>query len=303
MWLTQTEGPYTPVINPPKVERVKAITAGLIKSLTNLPFFGKSIKPISIPTKYGKPGAFPKGKPPKAVNVPTKYTAPKKPVSSVLGKPPKPVAIKVTGGASMDKARTQANKLTTALGKTDKADPTIKIKDNASTATSHIGKVSSALNKLDGKTSHVYIVTHKRTEGGYMGGPAMSAASFARGGKLPGSSPSDKTADNLAGFIGRTPIRLRSGEFIMNEPATKMFGPLLEAMNKAGNKSIGLAGGGLALPGRADGGSAAPIVNVDPSTLTDAQMRRLAELIGESIARRMRGADSKNIRLQALGAN
>lgn len=303
--MQSVEGPYTPVINPPKVEKVKAITKDLISSLSNLPFFGKSIKPIKVPWSFGSLTG----------KVPWKGTAAaaKAIVNWKWGKAPKfpkvtgnKVKIDVSGAGAFDSAKRKANQLTEALKKADKADPNIKIKDNASTAKDHIGSVKSALSRLDGKTSHVYIVTHKRTVGGgYMGGPAMSAASFARGGRLPGASPGDPTVDNLMGFAGsrRTPIMLRSGEFIMNEPATKMFQPLLEAMNRAGNKKVGLASGGMALPGKANGGPA-PIVNVDPSTMTDPQMRQLAEYIGEAIARRMRGRpQNDNIRLKALGAN
>lgn len=326
--MQEVKGPYTPVINPPKIEKVKTAANDIIRSITKLmPFANKkggSIPPIKVPFGLGKftgpslgkaisgifkggakaakvawslapkpSGGVPKLSGGKKVTVPWKWgKAPKFP--KITGGDLK---VKIAGTGAFDKAKNKAKQLTSALKATDKIDPNIKIKDNAGTAKSHINSVRSALSRLNGKTSHVYIVTHKKTVGGYMGGPAPSAMSFARGGKLPGSSPNDPTIDNLRGFVGRSPIMLRSGEFIMNEPATKMFQPMLEAMNRAGNKSIGI-------PGRAAGGSvdtplAPPASPVGP---TDAQMRRQAELNAKALQGSTFRLDKQgNLKLLSLG--
>ncbi len=83
---------------------------------------------------------------------------------------------------------------------------------------------------------------------------------------------------------------LRSGEFIMNEPATKMFAPMLAAMNAAGNKSIGI-------PSRAAGGSATPQgipAMSGPVTLSDASIQRLAAAIL---------AGARHVSIKAVDAN
>lgn len=49
------------------------------------------------------------------------------------------------------------------LQEISKQSPSVKITDNTSTVVSNIGKVNTKLNNIDGKTSHVYIKTHKST--------------------------------------------------------------------------------------------------------------------------------------------
>ena len=66
---------------------------------------------------------------------------------------------------------------------------------------------------------------------------------FARGGRIPGA-PSDQ--DNMAAMVnGRTPIRVASGEYIVNARATQRHLPLLEEINGPGSNSDGFASGGL----------------------------------------------------------
>lgn len=63
--------------------------------------------------------------------------------------------VKMSGG-NLDSLQGQLQEIS-------KQSPNIKIADNTSTVISNIGKVSTKLNNIDGKTSHVYIKTHKST--------------------------------------------------------------------------------------------------------------------------------------------
>lgn len=66
--------------------------------------------------------------------------------------------------------------------------------------------------------------------GGWTGGSVGAIAGYAAGGRLPGQSPSDPTVDNLFGMTERgRPILVRSGEWIVSEPASDWYGDRLMA--------------------------------------------------------------------------
>lgn len=69
--------------------------------------------------------------------------------------------------------------------------------------------------------------------GGWTGGSVGAIAGYAAGGRLPGQSPSDPTVDNLFGMTERgRPILVRSGEWIVSEPASDWYGDrLMSAIN------------------------------------------------------------------------
>lgn len=68
--------------------------------------------------------------------------------------------------------------------------------------------------------------------GGLIGAYAMGGLlGFDGGGVIPGTPPAAPNVDNLLAMVGGKPISVRSGEFITNEPATKMNLPWLKASN------------------------------------------------------------------------
>lgn len=61
--------------------------------------------------------------------------------------------------------------------------------------------------------------------GGATGGLVSDIAGFASGGHIPGTPPSDPMRDNLLALVdGRTPIAVRSGEYIEPQPAVDYYG-------------------------------------------------------------------------------
>lgn len=67
--------------------------------------------------------------------------------------------------------------------------------------------------------------------GGYTGGAVASIMGFAGGGMIPGTPPAAPNVDNILAMVNGKPLKVRSGEFINNEPSTKMNLPWLKASN------------------------------------------------------------------------
>jgi hypothetical protein len=159
------------------------------------------------------------------------------------------------------------------------AKPKIDVQSNAE---EQARRARNAINSV--KSKRVYIDTIYRRGnvsanpgGTWTGGPITG---YARGGKLGGTPPSNPRADNLLGLVGQKLIGLRSGEFVMNEPATKMFGPILGAMNR-----LAMGGSRVDMPNRATGGPVSPTVTIpsDLGQMSDAQMRRQAKFNAEAL--------------------
>jgi hypothetical protein len=68
-------------------------------------------------------------------------------------------------------------------------------------------------------------------DGGYTGGAVDSIMGFAGGGMVPGTPPSAPNVDNILAMVNGRPLKVRSGEFINDEPSTKMNLPWLKASN------------------------------------------------------------------------
>lgn len=116
------------------------------------------------------------------------------------------------------------------------------------------------------------IETYRKKFFGFSGGGHVgdTMRGFASGGLISGRPPAAPHVDNRRAVVEDTgePIRVRSGEFIMNERATRRNRPLLEFLNAGGNPR--------SVRGFAFGGSPAP-VGFAPAP--DANLR-----IGEQIA-------------------
>jgi hypothetical protein len=92
------------------------------------------------------------------------------------------------------------------------------------------------------------------------GGPAGGGAgagdgAFKRGGRVPGQRPDPrrlsaklKTGDKVQAGVKKpgqddVPVRLIRGETVVNKPASDKFGPVLDQMNKLGNRAGGMSVG------------------------------------------------------------
>lgn len=73
--------------------------------------------------------------------------------------------------------------------------------------------------------------------GGFTGGAIAGIMGMYDGGVVPGSPPSNPSIDNLLATVNGKPLRIRSGEFLVNEPQTKQNMPWLKAMNAGLNMS------------------------------------------------------------------
>jgi hypothetical protein len=76
-----------------------------------------------------------------------------------------------------------------------------------------------------------------QTPGGFTGGAVDSIMGLASGGIVPGRPPARPNVDNILALVNGRPLKVRSGEFLVNEPQTKANLPWLEAMNAGVNVS------------------------------------------------------------------
>lgn len=67
--------------------------------------------------------------------------------------------------------------------------------------------------------------------GAFTGGAVASIMGFADGGLIPGTPPARPNVDNILAMVDGRPLKVRSGEFINNEPSTRMNLPWLKASN------------------------------------------------------------------------
>ncbi|RKO27653.1 phage tail tape measure protein [Pseudarthrobacter phenanthrenivorans] len=79
------------------------------------------------------------------------------------------------------------------------------------------------------------------TPGGYTGGAVDSIMGMVGGGVVPGRPPSRPNVDNILAMVNGRPLKVRSGEFITNEPQTKANLPWLKAINAGLNMDDVLA--------------------------------------------------------------
>lgn len=153
----------------------------------------------------------------------------------------------------------EIKKVLDGLDKTNKAkaEPKAKLKDEASKPLDAILRKHFELNGMRTSSTHT---THYETTGNppgpWMGGRVgawagqMSLgalARFAAGGKVPGAPPSDPRKDNVLARdeLGRA-LAVRSGEWIINEPASRLNDRLLRAINSGYNaqQALGFNSGG-----------------------------------------------------------
>lgn len=126
---------------------------------------------------------------------------------------------------------------------------------------------SGAKAKLDGLVSYMEYIQNAMSRNGWTKGQAADAARYAAkagqirnqggpipgyagGGLLPGRPPSNPRRDNLLGTDGHGLFQLRSGEFVISQPAVDMYGKgLMQALNTGQvpvvNVSSAQPGGGV----------------------------------------------------------
>ncbi|WP_159632218.1 phage tail tape measure protein [Arthrobacter sp. 8AJ] len=65
----------------------------------------------------------------------------------------------------------------------------------------------------------------------FRGGRVRDVVGFAEGGIVPGTAPSDPTQDNVLAMVNGQPLKVRSGEWIINEKSSRKYDGVLAAIN------------------------------------------------------------------------
>lgn len=116
----------------------------------------------------------------------------------------------------------------------------------------------------------------------YAGGLVNYKKGFAGGGLLPGRPPSNPNADNLVATDGHGMFRVRSGEYVISQPAVDFYGKGF--MNALNTKQVPVSAGGVYQMGGGDG-----LVTINP-----AQFNELVRAVSTAVMLDGR-AISKNI--------
>jgi hypothetical protein len=126
------------------------------------------------------------------------------------------------------------------------------------------------------------------TPGGFTGGAVDSIMGFAGGGVIPGAPPSAPNVDNILAMVNGRPLKVRSGEFINDEPSTKMNLPWLKASNAGLN--IGQTMQKRFVAGYAAGQSQPAMAGASSSTniTINAQTNATADNIAKAVGWQMR---------------
>lgn len=113
----------------------------------------------------------------------------------------------------------------------------------------------------------------------YLGGPIPG---FAGGGLLPGRPPANPSVDNLLGTNGHGMFKLRSGEYVISQPAVDFYGKGF--MNALNTMQVPVSSGGVYQMGGGDG-----LVTINP-----AQFNELVRAVSTTVMLNGR-AISKNV--------
>ncbi len=110
-------------------------------------------------------------------------------------------------------------------------------------------QTKGAVEAVDGKTATVTILTRNiqqyeeifgdtgksaglfAAQGGFTGGRVDDLLGLVGGGIVPGSPPSNPTIDNVLAMVNGKPLKVRSGEWIINETQSKKHDRTLAAIN------------------------------------------------------------------------
>ena len=106
--------------------------------------------------------------------------------------------------------------------------------NNISALQAHAQDASSAIlnvNSMQQANQYANGNAYQKPPGGFTGGSVASIMGFAGGGIVPGTPPTAPNVDNILAMVDGKPLKVRSGEFINNEPSTKANLPWLKASN------------------------------------------------------------------------
>lgn len=119
----------------------------------------------------------------------------------------------------------------------------------------------------------------------YLGGPIPG---FAGGGLLPGRPPANPNVDNLLGTNGRGMFKLRSGEYVISQPAVDFYGKGF--MNALNTMQVPVMSGGGYSAGAGDG-----LVTINPAQFNELvrAVSTTVMLNGRAISKNV---DSNNVR-------
>lgn len=119
----------------------------------------------------------------------------------------------------------------------------------------------------------------------FMGGPIPG---FAGGGLLPGRPPANPSVDNLLGTNGQGLFKLRSGEYVISQPAVDFYGKGF--MNALNTMQVPVSSGGVYQMGGGDG-----LVTINPAQFNELvrAVSTTVMLNGRAISKNV---DSNNVR-------
>lgn len=173
-----------------------------------------------------------------------------------------------TGEKISAEARKQRIATITAQAETYWAN--IQLNDAAKPRTSTI---TAVMNTIRGTDSTVGAGTVLRAPQAYTGGSVDNIMGMYTGGVIPGAPPMDKRKDNVLALVNGRPLKVQSGEFLVNGESTrKHYRTLMDINNGTYQEAPGLAGGGrvgreYSVPATygspASGGSSAPSIDYD----------------------------------------
>lgn len=130
-------------------------------------------------------------------------------------------------------------------------------------------------------------------KGGLLSG-ANSLPGFAGGGLLPGRPPANPKADNLMATDGKGMFRVRSGEYVISQPAVDFYGKGF--MNALNTMQVPVSAGGVYAMGGGDG-----LVTINPAQFNElvkavsTSVLLDGQAIGRNIDNRNEGAGSRGV--------
>lgn len=150
----------------------------------------------------------------------------------------------------------------------------VKIRYQIDEVSYNIARNAARMNPLGSQDRTVRSRSGKNLGMLYKGGLLSSADSlpgFAGGGLLPGRPPANPKADNLMATDGRGMFRVRSGEYVISQPAVDFYGK--NFMNALNTMQVPVSAGGVYAMG---GG--AELVTINP-----AQFNQLVKAVSTSV--------------------
>ena len=186
-------------------------------------------------------------------------------LTSTIGQVPREVKENVTDSGTVGSTQDAIDSLH-SNGVTVPVQPShtelnVRIRYQIDEASYAAARHAAWMNPLGSQNRTVHTKSGKNIGTLYTGGLLSSANSlpgFAGGGLLPGRPPANPKADNLMATDGKGMFRVRSGEYVISQPAVDFYGKGF--MNALNTMQVPVSAGGVYAMGGGDG-----LVTINPS--------------------------------------